>query len=362
MMGVIKFVGYFLSLMLFLIFYFYGGNVIFSYLSYLQNLILIGIICITLYFIYRGIKESEVNILKTIKNNFGFDKGTLQRKANLGVRKFFKYKAVWFALLVLTIFTIMAFRPSWITSYPQGSLYDALERAKPDYSTSPSFKHIMGLLPDGSDLFTVIAYSARNVFTIPFRAALYSVVLGLLIGSTAGYFRGFVDRVLMMLVESILAFSPLILFMVILTIAQTQDIRIWMYSAIGGATLSKIIRGQLFALRERDFVDMAKAAGCSEFEIIFRHLFPNCTPMIIVQTTNFIGQVLMYDATLAFIGLGGMGWAGLIGGFFNRYKINVFRVTPWGVIFPGICIMLAILSVNIIGEALRGALEVKENV
>lgn len=358
-MGVIKFALYVLTLLSFLVFYVYGGNVVIGYISNIEVAIICGIVLIALYQIIKNIREKKIKVLEILKNNFGVDQGTLKRKSKIFIRKFFKYKAVWFAIFVLGIFTIMAYKPEIFMRHPYEILYRYTELR--DMSLAPSLAHPFGLHPSGYDNLTIMAINARNVLKTPLMAALYSVIIGVMLGTIAGYFKGFVDKILMLIVESMLAFAPIMLFLLVLMVFRHPDIRIWMFSIFGGCTLAKIIRAELFSLREREFVQQAKAAGCSEFEVIFRHLLPNCISSILLQTSNFVGQVLMYDAMLAFLGFGGSGWAQVMGGLFRRYQGYVVRVAPWTVAVSGLLIFILIISVNIIGEALRGAMEVKEN-
>ncbi|QNO13851.1 ABC transporter permease [Alkalicella caledoniensis] len=346
----------------FLTAYFLGGNKLLAYVADFQSAMLLLAICGLVFVLIHYFVKEKINLFKTVRANIGVDRGTITRKSKLFIKKFFSYKAVWIAFIILFIFLSMAIKPGVFLKYePFERIYRDYVVRSSDFDSTPSRTHPLGVSPAGQDILTNLAFLARSVIETPITAALYSIIIGIALGAMAGHFKGVIDRVLMIIVESILAFAPIMLFMLVLMVFPSKDIRIWMFAIYGGCTLAKIIRGEFFSLREREFVQQAKATGCSEFEIIFGHLLPNSLSSIILQTTNFLSQVIMYDAMLAFLGFGGSGWAQYLGNLFRSYQGYAFRRAPWAVLFSGGFLFALIISINIIGEALRGAMEVKEN-
>lgn len=300
------------------------------------------------------------NLARLLLNNLAVDKGTFKRKLQLGLKKFFGYKLVWVALLIMFIFTSMIYKPTMFTS----EIYRTSVTYTPDHQwdkdPSPSLKHPFGLTPRDLDLLMLLVYQTRSAFEIPLKSVAVSMVIGIMMGSIAGYFKGAVDNVLMWFVETILAFVPFMVLLVMVTIMNTTAVRILTYAVLGGSTLAKIVRSEMLSIGSREFTQAAKAMGCSEFEIIFKHLLKNCTSNILVHTTNFLAQVIIYESSLAFLGLGGVGWVQIMGDIFRLDGINAFRHYPWTAIYPGLFIFLLIASIFTIGESLRRALEVKE--
>lgn len=229
-------------------------------------------------------------------------------------------------------------------------------------------EHLLGTDKDGYDVFTRLMLGGRVSLTIGFVVIILESIIGVILGGLAGYFGGWVDQVIMRIVD-ILSCIPTLPIMLILSATLTAngiaDIRRLYYLMIiltlfGWAGTARLVRGQILSLREQDFMLAAKSAGLSTSKKIFRHLLPNVMPQLIVSMTLGLGSIILTEATLGYLGLGApVGtptWGSMIG--YARDK-TVLQNYPNYWIPPGICITLAILAFNFVGDGLRDAFDPK---
>jgi peptide/nickel transport system permease protein len=221
----------------------------------------------------------------------------------------------------------------------------------------PSAVHLMGTDQYSRDIFSRILYGARISLTIGFLAVGISVTLGTFLGAVAGYLGGLVDSVMMRLLDMFMAFPSIVLliavaaffepsiFLVVGTLALTQ----WPFT-------TRIVRGEILALREREFAEAARALGFSRARILFRHLLPNAIPSVVVVATLGIGNTIVLEAGLSFLGLGvpsaTPSWGSMVD-HGRAYLLDAW----WVVTFPGLAIVLAVLAFNLLGDGLRDALD-----
>jgi len=226
--------------------------------------------------------------------------------------------------------------------------------------TPPSIQHIMGTDEFSQDVFSRILYGARISLTIGLVAVGISVTLGTLLGAIAGYWGGMVDAVIMRVVDMVMAFPRLVLlilivalfpttiFVVIVALAFTQ----WPFTA-------RMVRGEILALKEREFAEAARALGYSRRRILFRHLLPNALGPLIVVATLGIGNAIILEAGLSFLGLGVQAgtpsWGSMVNGG-RDYLMDAW----WVATFPGLAIVLAVLAFNLVGDGLRDALDPRQ--
>ncbi|WP_350343510.1 ABC transporter permease [Proteinivorax tanatarense] len=304
--------------------------------------------------IIKYVSKQREEIFVNFKDSIFMDSESTKRSAKIFLRKFGRNKLVWFAVPILVILIGMAFFPSFFATYSPQPVYGPYDMPS---DRSPSREHFFGLTFNGLDLWSLLVFQAKDVLLIPVKATFYSFVLGLVLGALAGYLGGFADFLVCWMVNSFLAFVPLVLFMTVLAFVGfgRMDVRIWLYSIYGGCLLSKVVRAQFLSLREREFVQAAESLGCSEFEVIFKHMVINCWSLLLVQSTLFMGQILTMDAALAFLGFGGVGWAEILGQY-SSWGFN----DPWMMFFPGLLLFLVIVSINILGEGIRTGLGVDD--
>ncbi|MBR2321947.1 MAG: ABC transporter permease [Clostridia bacterium] len=228
--------------------------------------------------------------------------------------------------------------------------------------------HLLGTDDSGYDLLTNLMLGGRISLTIGFVVIILETLIGVLLGGLAGYFGGWVDNLVMRIVD-IISCIPTLPIMLILSATLTSlgilDISRLYYlmivlTLIGWGGIARLVRGQILSLREQEFMLAAKCSGLSTSRKIFRHLLPNVMPQLIVSMTMGLGSIILMEATLGFLGLGApLGtptWGAMISA---ASKMEYLSGYPNFWIPPGICITLAILAFNFVGDGLRDAFDPK---
>ena len=231
-----------------------------------------------------------------------------------------------------------------------------------------TWDHLLGTDDSGYDLFTNLMLGGRISLTIGFVVIILETLIGVLLGGLAGYFGGWVDNLIMRIVD-IISCIPTLPIMLILSATLTSlgilDISRLYYlmivlTLIGWGGIARLVRGQILSLREQEFMLAAKCSGLSTSRKIFRHLLPNVMPQLIVSMTMGLGSIILMEATLGFLGLGApLGtptWGAMISA---ASKMEYLSGYPNFWIPPGICITLAILAFNFVGDGLRDAFDPK---
>lgn len=222
---------------------------------------------------------------------------------------------------------------------------------------APSSDHLMGTDKFGRDVISRILYGARISHTIGFLAVAISITLGTVVGAVAGYFRGWVDTAIARFIDMLLSIPRLILILVVVAIFQPS---IWIVIAVLGLTgwegSARIVRGQFLQLREQEFVQASRALGYSDMRIILRHILPNTLAPIIVIATLNIGNTILLEAALSFLGLGVQPPTASWGSMVNDGRDAM--ITAWWIsTFPGLAIVATVVSFNLLGDGLRDALD-----
>ncbi|HEV2131156.1 MAG TPA: oligopeptide ABC transporter permease [Longimicrobiaceae bacterium] len=225
---------------------------------------------------------------------------------------------------------------------------------------SPSWEHLMGTDKFGRDIFSRVLYGARISLTIGFIAVGIGVALGTVLGALAGYFGGAVDTVIMRFTDTMLSIPRLVLLIVVIALFQEAQNPIWVVVIVLGLTgwmgVARIVRGEVLSLREREFVQAARALGMNDGRIISRHIIPNTLAPIIVYATLGIGNTILIEAGLSFLGLGMQpptpSWGNMIADGKDAL------ITAWWIAtFPGLAIVFTVTAFNLLGDGLRDALD-----
>lgn len=226
----------------------------------------------------------------------------------------------------------------------------------------PDDVHIMGTDESGRDVFARLLYGGRISLMIGICTMLLVIFIGGTLGAIAGYFGKWVDIVIMRLTDILLTLPTLlmVLFLVAVLEKTNEWILVLAIGLTGWAGTARLIRGEYLSLREREFVLSSRAIGCSDFRIIFKHMFPNALAPIIVNATLLVGNMILIESALSYLGFGVPQTIPTWGNMLNAARnITVVTTQPWLWIPPGIMIIITVLSINFIGDGLRDAFDTK---
>lgn len=268
-----------------------------------------------------------------------------------------KNRLAMFGLYLVIVIVLAAVFAPFITKYdPYTQLIWTEGRAA--QLAPPSAKHWFGTDVYGRDIFTRVVYGARISLQIGIASVLISVLIGVPLGAIAGYYGGWVDDAISWLINVIFAF-PFLLF-VLAIVAYLPPSLIIMYVAIGvvnWASIARVVRGQVLSVKEKEYVEAANALGASDFRVIFKHILPNVLAPVIVQATLRVGNIIMLEASLSFLGFGVQPPEPSWGYMINQGRQFLLAGKWWWSVFPGIAIMMLVLGFNLLGDGLRDALD-----
>jgi peptide/nickel transport system permease protein len=223
---------------------------------------------------------------------------------------------------------------------------------------APNAQHWLGSDEFGRDLLTRIIYGARTALLVGFSAAFIGATLGLVIGVASAYFGGWIDLVIQRIVDIFISFPLVILALAVVAALGTGVDRVILAILIPMVPrAARICRSGALAIREMPYVDAARAAGFRDRRIIMRHMLPNVVAAYLIVLTSFLGQAILLEATLSFLGLGVQeptpAWGLMLHGGASQYAESA----PWMAIYPGVAISLAVFGFNLFGDSLRDALD-----
>lgn len=224
----------------------------------------------------------------------------------------------------------------------------------------PSKEHILGTDELGRDVLSRIIYGARVSLKVGFIAMGIAILTGTILGLIAGYYGGFIDTIIMRLVDVMLAFPTLFLILAVVAVLEPSIYIIMVVIGLTGwMDVARLVRAEVLSLKEREFVLAARAIGAGSGRIIFKHILPNAIYPVIVAATFSVGGAILIESGLSFLGLGIQPPEPSWGGILSVGK-DYITVAWWMSLFPGIAIFLTVLSFNLLGEALRDALDPKQ--
>ncbi|MFH1575967.1 MAG: oligopeptide ABC transporter permease [Candidatus Margulisiibacteriota bacterium] len=255
-----------------------------------------------------------------------------------------------FGLLVLGFFVLVAIFAPLIAPYDPGEIVES-------ETLPPSFAHPFGTDDLGRDILSRAIYGARISLTVGIVAVTIAILIGTLFGAFAGYFGGWVDGIVMRFVDVMLSFPSIFL---ILAIQAMLTPNIYNVMIVIGLTswmgVARLVRGEFLKIRELQYVEAAKAIGCSNPRIIFRHMLPNAQAPIIVAATLGMAGAILTESALSFLGMGVQppmpSWGNML-----MDAQAYMRDAPWMAIIPGLLILVTVLSLYFVGEGLREALD-----
>jgi len=272
-----------------------------------------------------------------------------------GLRHLWQNRRARIGLIILLVLYSAAFLAPLVTTFDPTAQTDVLHmRFLP-----PSLRsgHLLGTDGFGRDLFSRIVYGARISLSIGLLAVVIAAVIGTVAGVLAGYFGGWVDGAIMRLADLMLGFPRL--FLILVVIAFVGPSFLWVILVLGGTGwmgVARLVRAEVLSLKEREFIQAARALGLTTGRIITRHLIPNTLAPILVFMSLTIGNVILMEAGLSFLGLGVQPPMPSWGNIINLGRNN--PVDAWWIsTFPGVAIVLTVLSFNLVGDAIRDAFD-----
>ena len=267
------------------------------------------------------------------------------------INAFKKNKLALYSLIFILLIIMAAVFAPYISPYnPDKINVNAILRP-------PSFTHLLGTDQLGRDVFSRLIYGSRISVEVGFISVSISLFIGIIIGAFAGYYAGLTDGFLMRFVDIMLTFPSFFLILAVSAILRPSIINIMIIIGLTSwMGVARIIRAEFMQNREKDYVLSAKAAGAPDLYIMFIEILPNVVAPILVSATLGIAGAILIQASLAFLGIGIMPPTPSWGGMLSRGKTYIM-VAWWLTLFPGIAILLTVLSFNLVGEAVRNALD-----
>jgi peptide/nickel transport system permease protein len=260
-------------------------------------------------------------------------------------------------MVLVAIFVVFALFAPWIT--PQSpSQIDLAARLQP-----ASTAHWFGTDELGRDILSRVIYGARISMLVGASVVTGSLLLGLIFGSIAGYYGGYTDRIFnVVIMNAFLSFPGILLAIAFVAFLGPGILNLILALCIGGwVGYARLVRAQVLAVKEREFVEAARALGASDWRIVTQHVLPNIIQPVIVQGAIGMAGAVLAEATMSFLGLGVPPPTASWGSMLNDGRSHLFDA-PHLVIFPALAVMLAVLSFNFIGDALRDYMDPRSRI
>jgi peptide/nickel transport system permease protein len=259
-----------------------------------------------------------------------------------------------FGLAIVLIVFLAGGLADWIAPFdPEENDFSAMMQA-------PSWVHLLGTDQLGRDILSRLVFGARTAMIVGFSSAVVGSLVGLVLGVASAYFGGWFDLVFQRLLDILMAF-PLI----ILALAVVAVFGAGVFNVIVAITIplvprcGRVVRSSALAIREVPYVDAARALGFSHARIVLRHMVPNVIAPFLILLSAFVGQAILAEASLSYLGLGVQepvpAWGLMLQGGAEEYATTA----PWIAVFPGLAIMLTVLGISLFGDALRDVLDPK---
>src|SRR5215470_6954588 len=238
--------------------------------------------------------------------------------------------------------------------------YDPISMKSAERLKPPSASHLLGTDDFGRDILSRVIFGARISMLLGMGAVAISTILAVIIGIMSGYYGGRIDTVLQRCIDTMMAFPALVVLLTIMAMLGQGLGNVILALGIGStAGNARIIRSAVLAVRENQYIEVARATGCRDWQIIVRHILPNITAPIMVVATLGLGVAILAESSLSFLGFGvpppTPSWGAMLSGSGRTYMLQA----PWMAVFPGIAISLAVFGFNMLGDALRDLLDPK---
>lgn len=262
-------------------------------------------------------------------------------------------RRAWFGASVIVLMVLMAI------AAPLVSHHDPLRIDLVNQLQGPSGGHWLGTDIQGRDVWARLVYGARVSLSAGIVSQAIALMLGLTMGLIAGYYGGWIDEIVMRLADVTLAFPTLLLLIAMAAALQPSIIIVFItIGIVGWAGMARLVRGQVLVVREYEFVHASKALGSGDAHTMLKHVLPSVLAPVLIAATLGVAAAIMAESSLSFLGLGVQpptpSWGAMIA---DGRDLNQLRSAPWTSVAPGIAIGAAVLGFNLLGDALRDALD-----
>jgi len=266
-------------------------------------------------------------------------------------KRFISNRLALFGALTIVCLALVAISAPVIAPFPPNE-QDVMHRLEP-----PSSRHPLGTDDLGRDLLSRMVYGTRVSLLVGFVAVGIAIVIGSFLGLLSGYFGGWLDALIMRFVDIMLCFPTFFLILMVIAFLEPS---IWNVMAVIGLTgwpgLTRLVRGECLSVREREYIQAARALGLANLRVMLVHLLPNVTAPIIVTATLGIGGAILTESALSFLGLGVQPPTPSWGNILTAGK-DYITLAWWLSLFPGLAILVTVLAYNLLGEGLRDVLD-----
>ncbi|HEY8300730.1 MAG TPA: ABC transporter permease [Jatrophihabitans sp.] len=285
------------------------------------------------------------------KPGAAIDDTAVTGRGRLVLKRFAQQKRGLFGLLLVVLLILLAFVG------PHFSKWSYTDHDFENFLTAPSKLHWFGTDQTGLDLFAATMRGAQKSILIGLLVAVFATGLAAIVGSAAGYFGGWTDRILMWIVDLLLVVpSFLIIAIMSGSFAGNWILFVALLAAFIWQITARIVRGQTLALKEREYVMAARYMGVPQWKIILNHILPNLSSLLIIDATINVSTAIILEASLSFFGFGVQPPDISLGTLLNDGQNAAFTY-PWLFLFPAVFLILLVLAVNLVGDALRDALD-----
>lgn len=284
------------------------------------------------------------------------DLGKRRTYLGMAMARFRRNKLAILGMVVMIFMIVVALGAGLISEYITGHApYEqSLTNA---YLPIGSEDHLLGTDNTGRDVLTRLAYGARVSLGVAALAMLGALTIGVLVGLSAGFYGKWVDSILMRFVDILLSIPTLILLLLIATMFRMGPIALaGVIAAVAWSTLSRLIRGEVISVKNRDYVDAARVVGSTDRRIIFRHILPNVLPVMIVWASLSVPALILAEAALSYLGLGVQPPTPSWGNMLSSAQQVWARSTSLAIL-PGVAIYITVFAINLMGNGLRDALD-----
>jgi peptide/nickel transport system permease protein len=279
---------------------------------------------------------------------FGWQPGSVLLQT---AKRFVHHRLALVGLVIVVLLALGAILADAITQDPYA--------ISTSFRSAPSAEHLLGTDQVGRDVFSRLLHASRVSMTVGIGSSLISISIGTALGALAGLYRGWLDTVLMRLTDMVLSFPAIILIIVVVFLVGRQVVNVVaVLGLLSWPTPARLVRSSVLSLREQDFILSARAMGASNARVLLVHVLPNALSPILVAGSLGAAYAILAEASLSYLGLGVQpptaSWGNML---LDAQSLTILGTMPWMWLPPGLMILLAVLSMNFVGDGIRDALD-----